>query len=446
MARTASRGRTWRRATTSVTAALAAISLVACSPAATGSTPSGDGGAISGELQILTGSAAGSDKAFQDVSDAFMKKYPDVKVIYSAVDNNTFPQTKSSRLTAGNLGIFVALNLAEVPDYAKDSASDDLLLAQSGGLVDLTDEPFMQRFTPTMLDAQAIGGRQYAMPTGASYVTGVFYNKSIFADNGVEVPTTWTEFVSVLDTLKGKGVTPYGIGGKDTWPAGLIMLGAAAGVLPTLEDKQGLAADLWINKAKLDEGPSLEILEKTEKVFQYAQPNFAGTGYDDLPGQFANGTFAMMSDGTWNTTTIQTAVGDKFEIGYFPFPASDDAAANKTVNGKIELQMAIPTSSKNKQAALAWMDFFSEKENYQKFLETTGFSSAQPNMATSGFLEEIAPYTGTFETVWGQVWIANNKAGQDAAYPFNYPALAPLGTSTPQQAADAAQQAWGTGF
>lgn len=418
--------------------------LAACSSSAT-PTPTA-GGDVSGELQILVSSAAASDAAFNAVSDAFMDKYPDVKVTVSAVSNDNYPATKSSRLTAGNVDIFVVKNFVEAPDYATDSTSDDVLLARSGGLLELTGQPFLDNYTPSVLDSQAIDGKQYAVPTGLSYSTGVYYNKKIFADAGLEVPTTWSELENVMSTLSDAGITPFGIGGKDGWPAGLAMLGVASGELPTAEAKQDLASKLWSQEQKLNEGIPLTILEKTQTILENAQPNFAGAGYDEIPAGFAAGNYAMTPDGTWNAPTIAAAVGDAFEFGYFPMPASDNAADNANLNGKIELQLGVDASSKNPTAALAWLDFFSQPDVYADFVATSGFSPAQQGIAGTDFLDSIAPYTKEFGPAWEQVWIANNNAGQDAAYPFNYPALAPLGTSTAQQAADAAEAAWSAAF
>ncbi|WEG09797.1 extracellular solute-binding protein [Microbacterium horticulturae] len=433
------------RALTAVAAiTTAAISLAGCSGnTSDGTEASGD---PSGDLQILVSSASASDAAFTAISDAFEKKYPDVKVTLSTVSNDNYPATKSSRLTAGNVDIIVVKNFVEVPDFASDSTSDDVLLAKSGGLVDLTGEPFMKNYTPSVLDTQAIGGKQYAVPTGLSYSTGVYYNKAIFDKYGLEVPTTWSELQKVMSTLKDKGVNPFGIGGKDSWPAGLAMLGAVGSAYPTADDKNALVEGLWKNTVSLTDDKPLSILQKTETIFQNAQPNFAGTGYDDIPAGFAKGDYAMTIDGTWNEPTIESAVNGAFDFGYFPLPTSDDAADNAMLNGKIELQLAVSSGAKNKTAALAWLDFFSDPANYKTFLEKSGFSSAQPDIAATPFLESIAKYTSTFQPAWDTLWIANNKAGQDAVFPFNYPALAPLGPDDASQAAAAAQKAWSAAF
>jgi len=409
-----------------------------------GDSGGGGEGTVSGELKILVSSADASDAAFRAVNDAFSEKYPDVTVDFATVPNDTYPQSQSSRLTAANVDIVVVKNLVKVPEYAKDSESTDAQLAAAGGYVDLTDEPFMSNYNSSVLDAQAFDGKQFAVPTGLSYSTGVYYNKQIFDDLGLSVPTTWSELTAAADTIKASGVSPFGIGGKDGWPAGLAMLSAANGVYPTLADKQDAAAAIWDGSLALtDEGP-VSVLEKTQTIFDYAQPNFAGAGYADIPALFASGSAAMTPDGTWNEPTIAAAVGDAFDYGYFPLPASDDAADNASLNGKIELQLGVPASTKNKAAALAWLEFFSDPDVYQDFVKTSGFSPAQPDIDVSEFLDSITDYTADFELAWEQTWTPNAKAGQAATFPFDYVDLAPLGTMDAQQAAAAAAKAWVT--
>lgn len=429
-------------------AATGSLAMVGAFAACGGSSTSqgSDNGEVSGTINILVSSAAASDSAFKAVNKAFTAKYPNAKVNFTSVPNDSYPATKSARLSAGSVDIFVLKNFAEIPSYAKSSTPDDVLLAQSGGLVDLTNESFMKNYTKSVLDATSVGGKHYAVPTGLSYSTGLYYNKKIFADNGLKAPTTWSELQHVMQTLKGKGITAFGIGGKDTWPAGLIMLGNVSSSYPTLAEKKSLAESLWKQKTTLTDAKTESILEKTQTVFQSAQQNFSGAGYDDLPAAFARGSFAMMPDGSWNEPTIKSAVNGAFDYGYIPFPGSDNASDNALLNGKIELELGVTAASKNKTGALAWLKFFSDPANYGSFVNAAGYSSAQPNIKTSQFLDSIAQYTKTYEPAWDQVWIANNKAGEDAVYPFNYPALSPLGTQSATQAAGAAQKAWAAAF
>ncbi|MDN6025224.1 ABC transporter substrate-binding protein [Bifidobacterium mongoliense] len=431
-----------------IIAAAGSVAMIGSFAACGGSSASGgsSNGEVSGDINILVSSASASDAAFKAVNKAFTAKYPKAKVNFSSVPNDSYPATKSARLSAGSVDIFVLKNFAETPSYAKSSTPDDVQLAQSGGLVDLTGESFMKHYTRSVLDAAAIGGKDYAVPTGLSYSTGLYYNKKIFEQHGLKAPTTWSELQQVMSTLKAKGVTPFGIGGKDTWPAGLVMLSNVASSYPTLKDKQDLAEGLWKQKVSLKDEKTKAILDRTQKVFENAQEHFSGAGYDDLPAAFARGDFAMMPDGTWNEPTIKTAVNGAFDYGYIPFPGSDNAADNSLLNGKVELQLGVSAGTKNKAGALAWLKFFSDPTNYATFVNGAGYSSAQPDIKTSAFLDSVAQYTKTYQPAWDQVWMANNKAGEDAVYPFNYPALSPLGTQSSAQAADSAQKAWSAAF
>lgn len=415
------------------------------------SSGSGGGGAAlgsapTGTLKFIVSSSDASDAGFRAVNAAFMKKYPAVKIEFSAVPNDNFAATNASRLTAGNVDITLA-GPKELPSYVPQSAQgDDARAAEAGVYVDLTKEALMKRFTPSVLKVTEFKGKQYTVPTGVSYYTGVYYNKSIFAKYGLKVPTTWDEFVTLGNTLKQNGVAPLGIGGKDGWPAGLTMMSAAQGLYPTALDKVNLDKGLWQKTVKLTDSTPVKVLSRVQTLYGFAQKNFTGVAYSAIPAGFAKGDFAMTADGTWNEPTIASAVGSKFDFGYFPLPTSDNAAENATLGGKIELTLAVPTSAKNKNAALAYLDFFSQPANYTTFVKLAGFASSEPGIAASDFLKSIQNYTKTFSPAWDTVFVSNPKAGQAAAFPFNYVGVAPLGGSTPDQAAAQAQKDWAAGF
>lgn len=56
----------------------------------------------------------------------------------------------------------------------------------------------------------------YAVPYVAN-AAGILYNKDMFEENGWEIPTTWNEFLTLLDTIQASGQLPLYFGFKDTW-------------------------------------------------------------------------------------------------------------------------------------------------------------------------------------------------------------------------------------
>ncbi len=426
-----------RAAALGTAGALALGTLLGCSSGGS----SGGGDEPSGTLHVLVSSAPGSDKAFKNLNADFEKKYPKVTVDFSSVPNASFAASRSSRLTAGNLDVTLGAPV-EVPKWAHGKESDDALAADAGLFMDLTDEGFVKNFTPSVIDSLKYKGKLYTIPTGLSYSTGVFYNKKIFQENGLDVPTTWSEFQDVVSKLEAAGVTPFGIGGKDGWPAGLVMMGSVQSLYPTADDKVDLARGIWDGSIKLTDPKEVHVLEQTQYVYDHAQKNFAGVPYTEIPSEFANGQFAMTVDGTWDQTTIDAAVDGKFDYGVFPFPSSGNADDNKHLGGKVELRLLAAKSAPNKTAALADLDFFSQPKEYAKFVQTSGFAPAEPDVPVSDFLQSIEPYTSTFQPEWDTIWYINADAGAPAMLAFNYAGIAPLGTGTAKDAAAAAADAW----
>jgi raffinose/stachyose/melibiose transport system substrate-binding protein len=429
----------------STIAAIAAVAatLAACSSGDGGGAAAPSvGGDVSGSLNILVSSATGSDAGFQAVNKAFQAAHPGVQVTFSPIPNEDYNQARSSRLTAGSADIVVAFP-RELPSYVPPgNEGDDARLADAGGFLDLTGQPFLSAFDKTVLDATKYKGKSYSVPTGLSYYTGMMYNKKIFKDNGINVPTTWAQFTAACDALKAKNVTPIGLAGKDT--AGVATLGIVQSVYPAKADKDALAKGLYDGSVKLNDGKQLEVLTKLQTLYGYAEPNFAGVNYTTMTADFVNGKSAMIADGTWDVTALQKAGGSALDFGYFPLPASDNPADNKALGGKVELSLAIPSNAKNPQAAVSWMDFFTK--NYAMFDDQAGFAPSVTGAKSNDFYTSIADATAQFQPAWDTIWIVNTKAGPAASVPFNWAGVSPMGSQDAAAAAGAAQNDWAAGL
>ena len=112
------------------------------------------------------------------------------------------------------------LNSNEAPDileYNKGNATAGLLASQGllSNLDDAVDEfGWADKLAPSLQttakydDAGVMGnGSWYGVPNYGEYVE-VYYNKDMFAANGLEVPTTLAEFENVLAAFQAKGITP----------------------------------------------------------------------------------------------------------------------------------------------------------------------------------------------------------------------------------------------
>mgnify|MGYP002389509651 FL=1 len=91
---------------------------------------------------------------------------------------------------------------------------------ERGALSDLSDMPEAQRILPGVQDLvdqyATYPGRTSVLPYSVM-AASVIYNKAIFAEQGLEVPQTWDEFIAVCDALTEAGITPIYGTFKDPW-------------------------------------------------------------------------------------------------------------------------------------------------------------------------------------------------------------------------------------
>ena len=60
----------------------------------------------------------------------------------------------------------------------------------------------------TFLETVTTGDDYYGVPVGTATGGGVLYNKKVFSDVGLEVPTTWDEFMANNEKIKAAGIDP----------------------------------------------------------------------------------------------------------------------------------------------------------------------------------------------------------------------------------------------
>ncbi|MFQ6020012.1 MAG: extracellular solute-binding protein, partial [Dehalococcoidia bacterium] len=71
---------------------------------------------------------------------------------------------------------------------------------------------------PLRTIASDAGGTAYAAPFKFNVNALMWYSPPQFDELGLQVPTTWDEFVAVLDAIKAAGEEPIAVGGVDRWP------------------------------------------------------------------------------------------------------------------------------------------------------------------------------------------------------------------------------------
>jgi len=365
---------------------------------------------------------------------------PDIRVEMAVVNTNELMTSTQTRLMANDvdvIDIFAFSNAAEPYMEGTDPPGWQSLI-DAGLLMDLTDQPFVANYDETSIaDAGTYNDRVYQINLGRVGFSGIYYNKDLFAENGIEVPTTWSELVAACETLDGVGVPCMTAGGGDGWP---IYVGAYGLLGANYPDQAGLAEGLWTGDIKYTDPEWVDLLSKYQVYNRdMMEPGASALPGDGAPGRFASGAVAMFPGGTWYGPAIE-ANDPAFEWGYIPFPGSDDAASNQSMFGKYDQGWAIANTSSKKDAALAYLTAFSEPESYQAFVDMVGPIPTQPGATLDTKIgQELAPYLENFELGFEVVWTQPKGTGQ-----FGQPMLVnmfqPFGTfDDPQAAAEQAQ-------
>jgi raffinose/stachyose/melibiose transport system substrate-binding protein len=270
---------------------------------------------------------------------------------------------------------------------------------ERGALSDLGDMPEAGRIREDLqplIDVTATyPGRTSVLPYSLM-AAAVLYNRDLFAQVGVEPPTTWDEFVAVADALTAAGITPIYSTFRDPWT---IAQGhfdySVGGMVDTTEfftrlKEQG--DDVGPDSPVAFQKQLLEPVERMKQLIEYTNADASSRGYGDGNVAFANGEAAMYLQGPWALSEIAKTNPD-LDIGAFPLPVTDDPDDRK-VRVNIDLALWIPEGSAKKEAAREFLTFLMQPEVINAYnAQALGFgvtTDAAP--VTNSTLVELQEY------------------------------------------------------
>ncbi|THG30417.1 carbohydrate ABC transporter substrate-binding protein [Glaciibacter flavus] len=340
-----------------------ALALTGCSA----SNNSASGGEPSGDITVLTNRTDLVDTTFKDYKKAFEKKYPKVNVKFEAITD--YEGEVTTRLSTGDygdvLGIPASVTPSQLPQFFEP-------------LGDTSDMKKKYRF----LNDKSYDGKQYGLPTFGN-ANGILYNKRIWKEAGVtDLPKTPDEFIADLKLIKEKtDAIPYYTNYKDGWPLG------------SWQGQQGFSGDTGVvtdrdkSDAPWSKGSEQYITDAL--LFDVVKDKLSEddpttTAWEGSKALIGSGKAATAVLGSWAISQFQQAAkdagADPADIGYMPFPYQKDGEFHSAIGG--DFNNAININSKNKVAARAWVDWFT---NDSGFAQSQGAIPAQvdaPNPST----------------------------------------------------------------
>lgn len=232
-------------------------------------------------------------------------------------------------------------------------------------LADLSDYQGLQTVKQSYIDI--LEGLEF-VPTegtfGVPYVAnaaGVLYNKDMFQEHNWEIPSTWSEFMSLCEKIQSEGIQPLYFGFRDTWTC----LAPWNSLAVSLTDAD-ICAQVNRGDAVFAEAYS-GVADKIKEIMKYGETGPFAYNYNDACIAFANGEAAMYTIGSYAVPQIQS-VNPDMNIDSFVMPANDDASKN-VLNSGIDLQFCVTKECPNKEAAYEVLDFLLENDNIQAYLD-----------------------------------------------------------------------------
>ncbi|MGD0174494.1 MAG: extracellular solute-binding protein, partial [Anaerolineales bacterium] len=149
---------------------------------------------------------------FQSFANQYMAAHPNVKINITILENEAF-KTKLTTVMQGGTppDIFQSWGGGVMNDQAAAGMLQDITPA-----LDANGGAWRNTFAPGALGVYSVNGKNYGVPWDMGMV-GWWYNKDLFTKAGITVPTTWTDLLADVKTLKAAGITPISLGEKDTW-------------------------------------------------------------------------------------------------------------------------------------------------------------------------------------------------------------------------------------
>ncbi|HET9648094.1 MAG TPA: extracellular solute-binding protein [Microlunatus sp.] len=340
-----------------------------------GGSPSSSSSASTGvnTSTTLTLQSSLSDPKPKAALEALIKDYSAYKTTLNTVAIEQFRAQLPTYLTSSNPPDVLTWYAGSV---ARDYASKGLLL----DLSDLwTGDGACAGFSPALKSLSSDdSGKQIFVPTNY-YWWSIFYRTSAFETWGVKPPSSWDDFMTLLDDLKGKGVHPLTNGtGSTAW--------MASGWFDYLDLRINGAQfhrELLAGKHSFDSAEVRKVMDTYATLIPYFDPKGRSYSWQEAATPLVQKKAGMYLIGAFVTQAFPSDEVD--DVDFFSVP---------TIDASIPSAEEAPTdgyfasaASKNVAGAKDLLGYLAGPAQQQKFIEAAGSANlpTSPDVDRSNF-------------------------------------------------------------
>lgn len=320
-------------------------------------------------LEIVIFNGGYGEKYATDIHEPlYKKKYPEAQIKHSATQQ--ISATLQPRFASGS-----------PPDFVNNSGTNFLdfgALIGDGQLQDLTelfDAPSVDDPNKKVRDTLIAGTVDSGVFNGKPYVLnyvftvyGLWYSDKLFKDKGWTAPTTWSDFTSLLDTIKKAGIIPYAYAGKNApyYQYRVILTTAAKiGGPDVLKNIDNLADGAWTAD------PVRQAAEMWAEIgAKYMDKSHEGLIHTEVQLQQNQGKVAFFPSGSWleNEQAKSTPPGFNYAVMPEPSATASDALPAKALFATAGEPYFVSAKGKNPRGAMEYMRLMLSMEGAKGFV------------------------------------------------------------------------------
>ncbi|HDD24033.1 MAG TPA: carbohydrate ABC transporter substrate-binding protein [Chloroflexi bacterium] len=337
---------------------IGSMALAACGPAQTPEPtqepveePAGGG-----ELEIFSWWTAGGEAdGLNAMYEIFKQKYPDVEIINATVAGGAGSNAKAVLATRMQAG--------DPPDSFQVHAGHELIdsWVKAGKMEPVTfifeENGWLDKYPQGVIDILSYEGDIWSVPVNIHRSNVMWYNKQVFADNGLEPPASFDEFFAAAEKLQAAGVTPLALGDNGIWTATHLFESVLLGIMGP-EKYRGL----WAGETDWNGAEVTKALETFAQMMKYVNEDHAALSWDQAAQLVSDGDAAMTIMGDW-VQGYYTSIDLKADEDYGWAPSPGTAGTFIMLSDSFGL----PKGAPHRENAVAWLTVCGSKEGQDAF-------------------------------------------------------------------------------
>ncbi|WP_119070742.1 ABC transporter substrate-binding protein [Aggregatilinea lenta] len=288
----------------------------------------------------------------QTLIDEFNAAHPEIEVKQEPQNWGEIYTKAPAAIAAGNAPEL----LFAIPDFTPILKDLGALQPVEDFVAELDAE---HPFYPATVEQYTYDDHTWAVPL-YNMSQNLWYRKSVLEAAGVEVPTTWDEWLAAAEALTTDA--QYGVGlpaAKNLYTDQVmydLMIGAGASEI--YNDDGTL---------RFNNPETVEAYDMYNQLLQYSPVDSPNWAWGEAEACFANRTCAMVIQFTVITTYDTQAEGDAEDLGVAPIPYKEGVEDPGTI-AYANAVMLLTDDPAKKEAAETFISWLLQPENYGRFL------------------------------------------------------------------------------